>query len=435
MVGLAPGGGDVATVGPAGGLGDGEDLALGRGEQAAGAAGVEDHAGAVEHDGDDPGGARQAACLPGGDGLVGDGGHPEVGQQLVELHGDQDGGRISSVQGKTLRVDGLEERHERGTQPLVVGPPVLARSLRVLTVCGTVCGTVPGTVGTVGAAGAGGLGAAGVGEGLEVGGEPVGDGVGAAEDELADPATEPAAAQECGPGGAGLLGGQQSSLELLGDLGGDHVEDPAAQGPQPPGPEPGGLVDQPMLRGGPGGRADPIGQRVDGVEDDLGLGQADRPVPQGVGGRLVLDQRPAQAQPTPALGTVTAAVVGQPRRRIARARLRGDVVGDRQDPHPQLLEPVDPRAETQQRRRLLLGAQEHRVDPRDLGQRRLDRRHRSQHRMQHREWLSRHGRTCDRRTPTGLPPHGTSIDVDASASPDEHRPPRARPEDYCIYVY
>src|SRR6186713_1835297 len=70
VMGLAPGGGDGATFGAALAIADDHRLALCGSEQSGGAAQVEDLRLLAEHGRDDPTGAREAACVSGGE-LVG----------------------------------------------------------------------------------------------------------------------------------------------------------------------------------------------------------------------------------------------------------------------------------------------------------------------------------------------------------------------------
>ena len=135
VVGLAPGGRDVAVLGAAGAVAHGHGPALRRSEEARGAAEVEDLGGAAENDGDDLGGAGQAAGLGGSDGGVaakGRGAEPiaEGGQ----VDGDQDGGGVAAVPREPVRIHGLEHGAESLAEPAVValgkiGDPIAKQAL------------------------------------------------------------------------------------------------------------------------------------------------------------------------------------------------------------------------------------------------------------------------------------------------------------------
>jgi hypothetical protein len=117
-MGLAPGRGDRAALGTAAAVADSHGLALSRGEQAAAAAEVEHLAAAPEHHGDDLSGARQPPRLGGADRLLPD--QTDAGQlrgQGLEVHGDQHGRRVATVQRHPARVGVLQERRERLPEP------------------------------------------------------------------------------------------------------------------------------------------------------------------------------------------------------------------------------------------------------------------------------------------------------------------------------
>ena len=131
-------------------------LCVGRVRRAAGAAEVEDLALAAEDDRDDPGLAGEPADRGGGEGFAaGDGAGAELGAERVEGDGDHHGGGVSAVGGQLRRVEVFEECAEGLAEAAVAGDPVL----------------VPAEGAWV---------FAGVGEGVEVGQQPVafGDGVG-----------------------------------------------------------------------------------------------------------------------------------------------------------------------------------------------------------------------------------------------------------------
>src|SRR6478752_7637520 len=96
VVGVAEAGWGFAVFLGAAAVSDAHDDAHGFGVAAAFAAGVEDLALAAQDEGDDAGGAGQAAGLGGGDAAAGvqgaDPGGVEVGQQLLQGHGHHDRG-------------------------------------------------------------------------------------------------------------------------------------------------------------------------------------------------------------------------------------------------------------------------------------------------------------------------------------------------------
>jgi hypothetical protein len=99
VVELAPGEGSVAAVGGAGGVPGGERDPLGLGEEALGAAEVEDLGGAGQDRRQDPGAAGEAAGLGGGDPVAGvEAGRGQLVAELVVVEGDDDGGGDLAVQ-------------------------------------------------------------------------------------------------------------------------------------------------------------------------------------------------------------------------------------------------------------------------------------------------------------------------------------------------
>ena len=226
VVGVAPGAGDVAAFGAAGGVADQECLALGGAEEPAGAAEVEGHTVAAEDGGDDLRGARQASGVGCGDEVTGRliTGHQttteEVGgrqlrAQRLERDGDDESGGVTAVDREPGRVEGLEEPTERLPEPLRVGQP--GERITAFVVVGEAAAVC-----------------AGVGDGFEERREPGRTRVRHPPGDAGGAVTE-AAHREAGLlGGVGLELGQPARLSLLGDLGGDHVEDPP--------PEPGELL-------------------------------------------------------------------------------------------------------------------------------------------------------------------------------------------------
>ena len=104
MVGVAERGRPVAALGGAAVVPQCQGDALGFGVEAASAAEVEDLGAGAEDGGDDPGGAREAAGLGGGDLPAGvqvtHPGRMQVGEQLVVGHGDHDGGATAAGLGQ-----------------------------------------------------------------------------------------------------------------------------------------------------------------------------------------------------------------------------------------------------------------------------------------------------------------------------------------------
>ena len=107
----------LAVLGGAAAVADAHRDPHGLGVQAAFAADVEDLGLPAEHDRDDPGGAGEPSGLGGGDAAAGvQGAHPggvEVGEQLLEGHGDHHGGAAAAGLGEVLGGDGLDELGER----------------------------------------------------------------------------------------------------------------------------------------------------------------------------------------------------------------------------------------------------------------------------------------------------------------------------------
>jgi hypothetical protein len=126
VVGFAPGSGDVAAGGAADPVADGEGLALGGGEQAAGAAQVEGLGVAAEDVRDEAGGAREAAGFARSERIAaGEGGGAEAVTESVEVDRDDQGGGVASMQRQPVGVDGLEERAEGVPEPDLIGATVL----------------------------------------------------------------------------------------------------------------------------------------------------------------------------------------------------------------------------------------------------------------------------------------------------------------------
>jgi hypothetical protein len=114
VVGLAPGGWHIAAVGGAGAVAQAHRLALRRGEEASGAAEVEDLALAAEDDGDDARLAGQPAGLFGRDPVAGGGIGPSAsGLQGVEVKDHHHRCRCPAVLRQAVDGEVLQEGAER----------------------------------------------------------------------------------------------------------------------------------------------------------------------------------------------------------------------------------------------------------------------------------------------------------------------------------
>ena len=217
VVGLAPGCGDVAVLGPAAGVAQGEGLALGGGEQPGGAAQVEDLGLGAQDGGDEAGGAGQPAGFAGGDGSpVPSCAVPSpvcrVSRGMVTItvvaRPPWSGSRLGSR--RSSRAQNARPRcRSAGSRTPVAGSGAVA---------------CPADV-------------AWGGERFEVGLQAGRDGVGDGGGDVRGPV---AATCEVQPGhGVGPLLGplQRPAFLFLADLGCDHVEDPPAEPGQVGGPE------------------------------------------------------------------------------------------------------------------------------------------------------------------------------------------------------
>ena len=221
MVGVAERGRPVAAGGGAAVVFELQGDSLGRGVEPAPAAEVEDLGGAAEDGGDDPGGAGQPAGLGGGEVSAGvQPGGTEPGEQLVQGDGDHDRGRAATLGGQPLGRDPFDQVAE--------GEPAGDRA------------GVPGLGGRVG----GGLveGEQHLVQHLSVqrrDPEPAVHGA------LVVLTHREAGASQRG----GFLCLQDLAVDLVGDLGGDHLEDPPPQHGQLPRVVVGRQPDQVRLRG------------------------------------------------------------------------------------------------------------------------------------------------------------------------------------------
>ena len=263
---------------------------------------------AAEDDGDDPGLAGQPAGLFGGDPVTGrGGGDTDPGQQGVQVEGDHHAGGGAAMGRQAGVGEVLQERHERlATTP---GDRQLRRPHRVG--CGVVRCRRPGRS----AAGW----RRGRGSGVEVGG----------------PVTAGSEVQPRRGLGPGLLGEQPLVLGLVGDLGGEVLEDTAAEVAQLPRPEHPGLLDQVGLGLDDQVVTQVVGERVQRLDDHPGLGQVQVAGTQRVGGLVPLRPEGGSQRRVPAYGPVVVPGLGrQPGRgRPVTGRL-GDVVGGGEHPKP-----------------------------------------------------------------------------------------------------
>ncbi len=249
-------------------------------------------------------GAGEPSGLGGGDRGAGVGGREaEAVTKGVEVEGDDHGGGVAAVQREPVGVDGLEQGGEGVAEGLAVG-----QSLGLMVV------------------------ASRRGEGVQVGQQPVGGGVGDPDRDVGGTVSAAVGGQAGVAVGGSFLGFEGAPFVGLAELGGDDVEDPAAQDPQVKGCERGCLGHEPGLGQGSDGVGDVGGQGVERpgdhaglVEVDVALGESagqDRPtVVEGVG------------QPSRSGGgrSVEAGVVGQPGRDVAGPVGCGHVVGGRDD--------------------------------------------------------------------------------------------------------
>ena len=181
--------------------------------------------------------------------------------------------------------------------------------------------------------------AAGVGEGFEVGAQASGDGVGDAGVDLGGAVAAAAEGEAGQAAGAAFLVLEGAAFVVVGDVGGDDLEDLAAQDAQVSRVERGGLLDEVDLRATHDVGVEVVGEVVERAGDDPGLLEVDAA------------GQESGADPVPAVlegfgdtgigqgGAVAAAgVVGQPGGGAAGAGVIGHVVGGGKHPHPQAVQ-------------------------------------------------------------------------------------------------
>jgi hypothetical protein len=166
-------------------------------------------------------------------------------------------------------------------------------------------------------------------------------------------ATDPHAQQGAAACGA-LLGLEPAALLLLGEVRRQHLQDLAAEHPQPRRVEVAGLGEQVRLRLQPQLGVQVVGKLVERLHDHAGLpagdlaGRQRRPdLPPPHRQRLGEPLRRHRLAPT------ATGLVRQPRPRRPGARLQRDVVGTRQHPQSQLVQPLLGARQPHQRRRLV----------------------------------------------------------------------------------
>jgi hypothetical protein len=169
-------------------------------------------------------------------------------------------------------------------------------------------------------------------------------------------------------GGVGVLAVEGAAFEVVVDLGCDDLQHLAAQGAQPGGPEPGGLVGEVVL--GPAlyvGR-DVVGQGVEGPGDHDGAGPVEPAGAHRGGQSRAALERPGIGQVASCGVVVEPYLVGQPGAGVAGAVLERDVVGRGQDAQAELVEAGRGRCEPDQGLLLVGGGHEQRVDVYDAVQ-------------------------------------------------------------------
>jgi hypothetical protein len=214
--------------------------------------------------------------------------------------------------------------------------------------------------------------AAGVGEGFEVGAQASGDGVGDAGVDLGGAVAAAAEGEAGEAAGAALLVLEGAAFVVVGHVGGDDLEDLAAQDAQVSRVERGGLLDEVDLRALHDVGVEVVGEGVERAGDDPGLLEVDAagqesgadPVPtvlEGLGDPGV-DQGGAVA---------AARVVGQPGGGTASAGVVGHVVGGGEHAHPQADKSVGGAGQLDQGLSLLARGHQHRVGEHPVGEHRV----------------------------------------------------------------
>ena len=194
------------------------------------------------------------------------------------------------------------------------------------------------------------------GEGVEVGEETVGHGVGHPGVDVGRAVAPTPGRQPRRPGRERLLALEQPLLAQLPHLA--HVEHPTTQDPEVGGGELPGLRHEVRLGAGRHAVGQVVRQVVERPHQCLGLRAVDLAGAQGAGDlRATAGPAPRRvAGRWPRLAPVEPHLGGQPRGGVARAVLLRQVVGGVQHAQPQLVEPVDRTRQADQHGRLLLGA-------------------------------------------------------------------------------
>ena len=275
-------------------------LAHGRGVKALRTTDVERLGRAAQHHREDPRAARQPACLADADRAGGRPRDADAGQQVcwsrVTIR------VVASRRAAASARGAVRGRPQHVAQPTSIRPPITHLPVRA--------------------------GSAGRRERVQVGQQQVGHGVGDPAPEVGGAVTPAARGQPRVPRGGSLLALQRLTLVVVGDLGGDHVEDPAAEDPQLPRTEPCSLGHEALLRHALGRQRRRRRQLVQRPRDHLRLPGVDGAFTQPRGHPLPpVVQRLGQAQVAPALTSVQPRRVAQPRRLVAGTVRLGDVGG------------------------------------------------------------------------------------------------------------
>ena len=383
VVGLAPVGGDVAALGPAGAVADRHGEALSVAEEASGPAEVQRLRLAAEDGGDDPGGAGQPERFgrresPGSVEAGPEARDADLAAELLEPDGDDQGGGRATVAGQDAGREGLEQGAEGAAEPDLQRRALLGRRLGVGIVC---------------------VVATWVGEGLEVGAQASGDGVGDAGVDLGGAVAAAAEGEAGEAAGAALLVLEGAAFVVLGDVGGDDLEDLAAQDSQVSRIEGGGLLDEVDLRPAHDVGVEVVGEVVERAGDDPGLLEVD-----AAGEESGADLVPAVLERFGDAGigqggaVAAAGVVGQPGGGAAGTGVIGHVVGGGKDPHPEAVEAVGGAGQLHQGLRLLARGHQHRVGERCLVHRRVHLGGTRQHRVAGKVPVLVHALTLDATT-------------------------------------
>jgi hypothetical protein len=266
------------------------------------------------------------------------------------------------VQRHPARVDGLQEGDECVPQPLVVRPAVVGRLVRNCPVAARR--------------------PAWRGERLQVGHQPIGGGIAEPDLQIGGAVAASATGEEGRLLRVLVFLLQSLALVLLGDLGCYEVEDSTAQDPQAARAELGGLLDQPLLGLYQDLGGDVVRQGLECTDDLVRLLEVHGPVPQRGGhARPAAVEGRGEPGVTAGLAAVQPSSVGQPRGGITSGSLLADILSGCEHSQAQLSQlPRDP-AELQQRVALLPRGHEHRLDTRNVLERRSHLRRAPQQRM------------------------------------------------------